>query len=231
MTYDESDEAVLGFNIGNSLPAMRLYYHYVDFSTISKHLDFVISSYSSLQFNHFEVQNPLITLPATQKEKLPAAFTGNTTFILGGAGIVTRVEFPYLKELRAFYDNMNVLRAELIVEPARNTYKTINLPENVSLFETDKLNRFGNAIYDLNTSSILKGDLVIDEVYQEDTYYSFDITDFISSKLTEASDDVPALLITITPDEFYKKLDRVIFGSKKNPDNKVKLKLYYMNYE
>jgi hypothetical protein len=141
------------------------------------------------------------------------------------------VEFPYLKELRAFYDNMNVLRAELIVEPARNTYKTINLPENVSLFETDKLNRFGNAIYDLNTSSILKGDLVIDEVYQEDTYYSFDITDFISSKLTEASDDVPALLITITPDEFYKKLDRVIFGSKKNPDNKVKLKLYYMNYE
>lgn len=231
LTWDESDEAILGFKIGNSLPAMRLYFHYTDFSTISKHIDFVINAYTTLQFNQFEIKNPVFDLPGQQKEKIPAATTGNTTVLLGGAGLVTRVEFPYLKELRAFYDNMNVLRAELIVEPARNTYKSILLPEKVSLFQTDRLNRFGSAIYDRSTSSILKGDLVIDEVYQEETYYSFDITDFISSKLTEASDDVPALLITITPDDFYQKADRVVFGSKNNPDNKVKLKLYYMNYE
>lgn len=231
LTWDASDKAVLGFDIGSSLPAMRLYFHYTDFSTISKHFDFVISSYTSLQFNQFEIKNPLITLPESQKNSLPAALTDQKTFVIGGAGLATRVEFPYLKELRAFYDNMNVLKAELIVEPARNTYKVLPLPEKISLFQTDNLNRFGEALYNISTSSILEGDLVIDEVFQEETSYTFDITSFISYKLTEASDEVPALLITITPDGFYKSMDRVVFGSRKNGDNKVKLKLYYMNYE
>ncbi len=231
LTWDASDKAVLGFDIGNSLPAMRLYFHYTDFSTVSKHFDFVISSYTSLQFNQFEIRNPLIALPVSQKNSIPAALTDQKTFVIGGAGLATRVEFPYLKELRAFYDNMNVLKAELIVEPARNTYKVLPLPEKVSLFQTDNMNRFGEAIYNISTSSILEGDLVIDDVFQEETSYTFDITNFISYKLTEASDEVPALLITITPDGFYKSMDRVVFGSRKNGDNKVTLKLYYMNYE
>jgi hypothetical protein len=231
LTWDPSDKAVLGFNIGSSLPSMRLYYHYTDFSTITKHLDFGINSYTSLQFNQFEIRNPLIALPESQKNSLPAATTDHKTFVLGGAGLATRVEFPFLKDLRAFYDNMNVLKAELIVEPARNSYKFLPLPEKLSLFQTDHLNRFGEAIYSLHTSTILEGDLVIDEVFQEETSYTFDITDFVSYKLTEASDEVPALLITITPDGFYKSMDRVVLGSLKNADNRVKLKLYYMNYE
>ncbi len=82
----------------------------------------------------------------------------------------------------------------------------------------------------MNTGSALIGNLVIDDVYQEETSYTFDITSFIQTKITEATDDIPALLITVTPNDIYRTADRLILGSQTNSDSKVKLKVYYMNY-
>ena len=227
---DISDEAIVGFKTASAVPVMRLYYHYEDFTSISQYRDFPIFAYAINQFNHFEITNPLIDLPGSQKDKLPAKYTDKQSFIQSGTGIVTRLEIPYLKNLLALHQNMQILRAELILEPVRNTYKTILLPARVSLFQSDKYNRFGAPVLNMNTGSALIGNLVIDNVYQEETSYTFDITSFIQTKITEATDDIPALLITVTPNDIYRTADRLILGSQINSDSKVKLKVYYMNY-
>jgi len=227
---DISDEAIVGFKTASAVPVMRLYYHYEDFTSISQYRDFPIFAYAINQFNHFEITNPLIDLPGSQKDKLPAKYTDKQSFIQSGTGIVTRLEIPYLKTLLALHQNMQILRAELILEPVRNTYKTILLPARVSLFQSDKYNRFGAPVLNMNTGSALIGNLVIDNVYQEETSYTFDITSFIQTKITEATDDIPALLITVTPNDIYRTADRLILGSQTNSDSKVKLKVYYMNY-
>ncbi len=72
--------------------------------------------------------------------------------------------------------------------------------------------------------------LVIDELYQEETSYTFDVTSFIQSKITEETDEIPALLITVTPNDIYTTTDRLVLGSQDNSDSRVKLKIYYMNY-
>jgi hypothetical protein len=225
-----ASNAIIGFSTSVSTPAMRLYYHYVDFTSISDHRDFAIFGYTVSQFNHFEVTNPLFPLPANQKDKVPVKNTDNQSYIQGGTGIVTRLEIPYLKNLLLLHENLRILKAELILEPVRNTYKTIQLPKRVGLYSSDKYNRFGSILLNVNTGSPLVGNLVIDEEYQEGTRYTFDATSFIQSKIAEATDEIPALLVTISPNEIYTTADRLVLGSQINSDSKVILKLYYMNY-
>jgi hypothetical protein len=72
---------------------------------------------------------------------------------------------------------------------------------------------------------------VIDFLNQEETRYTFDVTNFIISKLDKPADAIPALLLTVSAEELYKSTQRVVLGSQKNPVNKVKLKVYYMNLD
>jgi hypothetical protein len=227
---DLSDQAIVGFKTSTAAPVMRLYYHYVDFTSISQYRDFPIFAYAVNQFNHFEITSPLVDLPNNQKDKMPVKYTNRQSYIQAGTGIITRLEIPYLKNLLTLHENMQILRAELIIEPVRNTYKTIDLPPRISLFQSDNFNRFGSPVLNMNTGSALVGNLVIDEVYQEETSYTFDITGFIQTKITEATDDIPALLITVTPNDIYRTADRLILGSQINSESKIKLKVYYMNY-
>jgi hypothetical protein len=190
----------------------------------------MLIGYTVNQFNHFELTNPLFTLPADQKDKVPVKLTDKQSFVQGGTGIVTRLEIPYLKNLLQLHENLQILKAELVLEPVRNTYKTIQLPKRIGLYSSDKYNRFGSILLNVNTGSPLVGTLVVDEEYQEGTRYTFDVTSFIQSKITEATDEIPALLVTISPNEIYTTLDRLVLGSQINSDSKVILKLYYMNY-
>jgi hypothetical protein len=227
---DPSNDAIVGYSTSVNFPAMRLYYHYVDFTSISQYRDFSIFGYTVNQFNHYEITNPVISLPADQKDKIPVKNTYKQSYIQAGTGIVTRLEIPYLKNLLELHENMRILKAELILEPVRNTYSAIELPPKIGLFASDKFNRFGAPILNMNTGSSLVGTLIIDEVYQEDTRYTFDVTYFIQSKIAEATDDIPALLVTVSPNEIYRTADRLVLGSQINSDSKVKLKIYYMNY-
>jgi hypothetical protein len=231
LTFDESDNAILGYSCSGALPTMRLYYHYFDYSVLHKYFDFSISDATYLQFNQIEIKNPVEEWPGKQTEKLSSKLTHNMSVVQGGTGIVTRFEIPYLKNLRELYSNTQVLRAELILEPAKNTYNIFKLPAKTSLYGTDHLNRIGQYISVPNVGGIQTGTLVIDNMFQEETSYSYDITDFISTKLNAESDDIPALLLQITPDDMFKTTDRLVLGSQSNPDSKVKLKIYYMNYE
>jgi hypothetical protein len=208
---------------------MRMYYHHFDFETLYKRVDFPMA-YADLQFNQVAIKNPLVEFPGQQKDKLPAVLTGNVTYVQGGTGIVTRIEIPYLRNILTLHENLKVLGAELVLEPVRNTYTEFPLPEQISLFYSDKLNRRGTPVYNTNSSFIQVADLVIDDIFQEETYYTFDVTDFINFKLSEASDDIPALLLMISPENIYKTVDRLVLGSQKNAESKITLKIYYMNY-
>ena len=231
LTGDGANNVVVGFKTSESLPVMRLYYHYFDFQNIYKYVDFPINFYNFFQFNQFVLSDPVVDFPTNQKEKVPVQLTDNTSYLQGGTGVVTRFEIPYLRNLLELHENLQVLGAELVLEPVRNTYNNFILPKGLSLYTSDKLNRFGPPIVNPRTGDIEIGKLVIDEVFQEETSYTFDVTNFIQLKIMDASDDIPALLLTIKTQELYKTLDRVVLGSQLHPESNVKLKIYYMHYE
>jgi len=243
LRYDESNKAIIGFTLpvqssGTIFPAMRVHFHYFDETTKKSYYDFKVQprenitadSRYQLLFNRFVLRNPLISLPSSQQEKLPVALTGNRSFVQAGIGIVTRFEIPYLKNLYFIDDDIRILDAKLIIEPFRRTYDEKSLPENISLYTTDNLNRWGNIILNKTGKSSVAL-LEIDLLYEEETKYTFDVTNFLISKLVQESDVIPAMLLTVSPDDLYKTNRRLVLGSQSDRDNKVKLTVQYMNIE
>ena len=53
------------------------------------------------------------------------------------------------------------------------------LPKSLTLYTADQNNSTQSVITDLSGNSVQTGNLVEDNVYYEDTHYSFDITSFI----------------------------------------------------
>ena len=228
-----SNKAIIGFRYpagltGDAYPAMRVYYHYTLESKVNKYFNFNVRP--DAQFNQFSLLNRKVNFPSDQHDKLPVALTGNNSFVHAGVGVVTRLEIPYLKNLYYLGDNIQLLNAEIEIEPAINTYTDENLPLNIGLYETDDLNRWGDGIT-TKTGKTGPVKLTIDMLYQEETRYTFEITNFIKSSLEQESDDLPSMLLTITPEDLYKTTSRLVLGSQKNRVNKVRLKVYYMNIE
>jgi hypothetical protein len=230
--FDESNNAILGFSFPVSTSdtlniALRVYYHYVDdLSIIPKEYDF--KAQPVLQFNQFTLSNSVVGFPMNQMAKLPSSATNNTSYIYSGIGLVTRIEIPYIKNLLYIDNDVRILDAQLEIEPSNYTYDDIELPPRLSLITTDNNNRWGSLVYN-KFNNEQTGNLVIDELYQEDTKYTFDITPFLSSRLSLETDMIPAMLLSVSSDDFYKRTRRAIIGSQNNEVNKVKLKVYYMN--
>ncbi len=225
-----NNQAMLGFIYSSNKVGMRLYYHYFNLTTIKKRFDFVAQVTDRgfpLQFNSFKLSNPKLQLPESQKQKLPVSVTNNQSYILSGIGILTRLEIPYLKNLRYLGENIRVVKAELIIKPVTGTYKTESIPDSLSLNETNNSNIWGSPVYDRGIIEV--SNLTIDRLYEENTKYTLDITSFVSAKLSEQSDVIPAMLLHITGNKFYKSVERVVLGSEQHPENDIKLKVYYIN--
>ncbi len=227
INYDNSNESVIGFHaFGDTIPLLRIFYHYVDLEIIHKRIDFMIGTrYEndiSLQFNQITSTDVSFELPEGQRDKVPAQETDSTTFIQGGTGIFTKVEIPYLKNILEMNSNIEVLRADLVLEPLSNSYTRNTIPMELYAYETNNANDFITPVTNM-------ADLTIDDLFYENTRYRFDITDFINAKLVEQTDKAPSLLVTLSG--VANTIDRLILGSRWHQSNDVRLELYYMRYE
>lgn len=229
ITPDENNTCVLGFHSRDTIPLMQLYYHYFDFEEIHKNINF-IRYRSSVQFNEISSTDQNIVLPATQRDKVIASENNGESYIQAGTGIFTRIEIPYFKNFSELSSNIQILRANLVLEPTRDSYTKNSLPRNISAYFTDNSNRFVTALED-EFGYVQVADLEIDDMFHEDTRYTFNVTDFINAKLKAQTDTPPALLISITPVEAYTTFDKLVLGSRWHEENNVRLEVYYMIYE
>ncbi len=216
--------SIIRFKADTSL-CMRLYYH---IGETSKYLNFSIVN-SNLQFNRIEDDlslnnSPLDTLKKL-KDKLSSLKSGNATYCQGGTGFLTRIEFPYLKNLRFTPEHIKILRAQLILCPVKNTYKTIGLPSKLFLYEANDLNEIGYLVTDT-----LSLHLTIDDVYNETTAYTLDITSYISSIIQDKTDDIPAVIVTLPTVDYKTTLERVILSNGLGQMNSTRLKILYWRY-
>lgn len=226
---DDNNAAALRYEAIDSTLFLRLFYHYVDYELENKVIDFPLYN-SDLQYNELLRKNSKFDSITSQREMLSSSETDNQTYIQAGDPLVTRIEFPNIKKLLELYNNVNILSVELIIEPLKTSYIKMPLPNKLSLYETDRLNQFGDEVVDL-TGNSQTGNLNVDNIFHENTSYSFDVTNFIDEKINSLSDETPALLLTIPANDLYTSLDRCIIGSRDNKENRMKLKIYYMDYE
>jgi hypothetical protein len=222
---DAVSSSILRFSGADSSVRMRLYFHegkttrYFDFPNINP----------TLQFNRItddlsQTRYPLNTLQKAE-DRLLSLQSANQTFIQGGTGFLTRIEFPYLSNFKFSSNRIKLLKAQLIIRPVKNTYKTFTLPTKFVIYEANFDNKIGYIQNDTTASQ-----LTIDDLYNEETAYTIDISSFINSAIQNTTDDIPAIIVTLPFSDSRSTLKRAILSDGMGQNISTKLKILYWRY-
>jgi hypothetical protein len=218
--------AVIGFLADASHVILRIYYHLEKQNHEDKEISITMGDAAD-QFNsirHDFTGTYLNKLNAGNK--FLSTETGNIAYMQALTGLMPKIQFPTLQEI--FLGNRwKILKAELFIEPVKTSYDFFALPKQLYLYKTDKHNNVIGTLND-NSGNAIVASFVLDELYKEDTRYTFDITDFIINELSDKYVDYEhGLLIGLLDSKYKSTLERLVVEGKNPP---VKLRLYYLTY-
>ncbi len=162
----------------------------------------------------------------TQKDELSSNLVDDRSFIQGGTGVLTKITFPYLNSFHFNEDDI-ITSVEIILRPDNESYKT-DLPESLSIYETNKFNEFD--IADEN-SFISTSIFNLDEQYHLETYYYFNITDFIQDQLDNGYiDPEKGLIVSLSSFNISSTFEKLLLSSSNDPEKKPKLKITFLKF-
>ena len=158
--------------------------------------------------------------------------TDKTTFVTLGAGLQTRVEFPYLNDFFRPETFADINRALLIISPVRRDLRdNMNPPPGLQLYQTNNQNELiatvpggtvGSDVAGANYSSDRAAILLTDS-------YTIDLTYYISQIIKKKGLSQP-LILTVPISSDFKTLlpyiQRVTLGDRLRPNDQLQLKLF-----
>ncbi len=163
---------------------------------------------------------------SNQREDIPSSELEGKAFVQGGIGLMTKIQFPTMNDF-LMLENSFILKAELFIRPAAGTYNLIDLPESIYLYNTNKNNDFGSVVYN-SDGSMLTSLFSYDEFYNDETYYQFDITEFIKNELSDSYFDTEhGLLISLSDERYLCSFDRMVF---EDQSIKPELRIFFVRY-
>ncbi|RTQ53447.1 DUF4270 family protein [Hymenobacter gummosus] len=219
------DAALLRFAVAGS--ALQLYYH------LSSEPDQQLShsfelAYGPAHFYQLEAdrRGSLLTALPAPRQALPSALTAEETYIQAGLGLQTRVEFPYLTDLKdlsgGIVINAATLEAE-VVGSSENRY----LPPPTELLPrlTDAGNHLGARFGDASGVAVTAG-------YQRGTsprtglergLYTASLTTYCTQVLAGTLANNGILLGPASGD----MVERVVLGSGRNTTAPMRLRVFF----
>lgn len=208
---------------------LRLNYHQNGVTPEAKTIDFKYNTtkqFSNITFRH---TNSNFSAFINKKEQLvPSTASGNQSFLNSNLSAAIKISFPTLLSLKELHPYVKVVKAILVIRPDAASYTyPYTLPATLELYATDATNGLLSGILDANNSSLQTGNLVTDYLYNENTYYSFDITSFINTKMSEGQSSTSALLLHTSLANADGGLQRLIVNDQNN-NRPIELKLYVL---
>lgn len=219
--------SVVGFDTETGHLKLTLYTHRIDETLQEIEYDFPVIN-TEQQFNQVDhdFSNSILNSYSFRGSAIPSTEMGDKAFAQGGTGIMTKIEFPTLDEFLLFEKSF-LLRAELIIKPAKMSYNTFELPETIYLYNTDKHNEIGSILYN-SDDEVLTPTFNFDELFYEETSYTYDLTNFIKSEMSDSYFDTEhGLIMTFAYEEYLCSLKRIVVEAL---DDAAMLKIYYVTY-
>ena len=207
---------VYEFSAYTNSVVMRLYYDVNGPTKVSKYLEFTYTPAN--QFNHIGYTHPagtplsVFTPPVNNNgvEILNSNQTGNKAYLSSSTGYFIKISFPDILNLKAIYPYVRVVRAQLVIPPTPGTFNyPYELPPTLDLYQTNLFNTLTGVVVGIN-GALQTGDLNIDYQYGQNTQYTYDVTNFIST-LFNQSNNSDSLALMLTPssplgDESFSRL-------------------------
>jgi|GEM_PF-5230895 len=224
----DNGNTILRFNTSEAIN-LKIFYKRNDEFENTASINFPLSS-EAYHFTNIDFRAEAMQIATIDSEeaKLPSMLTDNQTYISGGVGLMTRVEFPYLQILREnIGDQGYILGAKLIIEPVKGTYQyASDLPAFVEMYTVDGKNRILNQVFEPYTTTPQYGDFSFDGEYFKDTYYEFDLTEYFIETGTYDTDE--GFLITLPFSTMSSSFENMLIASPENNERKMYLELYYV---
>jgi len=224
---NSENSAVIGFKAGEGEIVLKIYYH-LDKEEPEKKALLIKTDGASARFNNisYDLTNTFLSEIQAHGNEMSSYITGYKGYMQGLIGLLPKIRFPSLKDV-LLAERWKILKAELVIEPVKWSYDVFKLPEKLYIYDTDKENRINSILRDDDNNPMIAS-FVFDEIFGEETYYTFDITTFINKELEDAYFDYEhGLLLGLEQGEFTSSLDRLLIEGQNPP---VKLRLYYLSY-
>lgn len=228
---EQTSRSLQAFNVVDSLMTLELHYHTVE-EFKNEHI-LVFSPNTSTQFNHIDHDRNgslLEGFPSSQTE-IASVQLENKGLMFAGLGWYSRLEFPYLNDLMQHGEIIDIVSATLKLYPEPGSYSGINaLPDSIYLYIADENNIIIDAVTDYLGTEVQRGTLVKDETFVEQTYYYFDLTQFMAEELGTFGLYKHNLQLVFNNEYYTKTFRNLTFGDK-DSDLPATLQLTYKIYE
>ena len=217
-----------GLYDSSSFSTVRLYYSRNGSSPTQDHVDFSLQP-TAFQFNSFDYDKTGTSLAQflpKKKQTISSTLTGNTVYLHGSSGIYPRLTLPDMLALKELYPYIKVVKATLEITPRASDYglnSIYALPPALGLYRIDDVNTIGSGIAD-GEGYAQTGNLVIDYLYHKDTRYSYDLTAYVNTILTQGRAAQQDLLLLPQSSAYENRLILNAAGQEMS----VKLKLYVL---
>ena len=229
---DSNDNCISGFAVNSSSLCITLYYRRMESSPVDLTTTFTPSSTLSFgRIVHDRSDTPLKNLKAGTSNALSSTKSDNQAFIQGMTGTYTKIEFPYLNNLRSQGDMVTIESAVLYLYPVQGTYgTTMPLPTALTMYTANSKNLTQSSITDSYGTNVQDGSLVINKASYNGTYYTFDLTSFMQTNLGTIGDNRQKLMLMLPNSSFLTTLNGVTFGDADHKTSRVKLAVIYKTY-
>lgn len=219
---------IIGLDATATGAAMNLYYHLPTDPTAVITSAFTLADgarhFFQIRANRSAPGTAIRNLPKTSLAMVNSALTGNQTVIQGALGLQTRLEFPYLTNLRQFGNNLTITSAVLAASvPTATLTPYAPVPPPLSLYYTDA----GNHPTGLYQSGITYTTGISTLTGIEQGTYTWSILDYCKSVLANTIPNNGLLLASGTADV----PSRVVIGDSRSTLNKLTFRLYFIRVQ
>jgi hypothetical protein len=228
ITSAAGDEGtIIGLDATAADAAMNLYYHIPTDPTT------VITSAFSLADggrHFFQVRANrsvagIKNLPKASLSMVASALTGSQTVIQGALGLQTRLQFPYLLDLRQFGNNLTVTSAVVTASvPTATLTPYAPKPPALGVYYTDA-NNHPTGLYQATPVEYATGISSLTGI--EQGTYSWSVIDYCKAVLANTIPNNGLLLASATPDV----PSRVVIGDSRSTLNKLSFRVYFIRVQ
>jgi hypothetical protein len=227
-----TNQALYYFKSSNNA-VIQLYYTIAGATPQSQTADFSISN-NGVQFNAFTYDKSgtqFANFTAGKKQLINSSNTGNQSILHYNSGLFPKISLGNLLFLKELHPYIQVMKAELQLYPASGSYGSntpYGLPPSLELRIADDDNYVTGGALSASDGNIQYGSLVIDDLYGENTGYSYDVTSFVNLLLDEGVFTKRALIVYPLAGNAWQTDQRLLINNSTAKTNAIKLKLYVL---
>ena len=223
--------SIIGYTVNDTSLCIKIYTHTIEAEEVTHEMLLPVTN-TQLQFNQINCDwsNNIVFNNHNQRNAIPSSTTENMTFINAGLGVFTKMTFPTLPAMVEF-ENCVLVRAVLYYKPAFGANMDLPNAGDFSLYQTEKYNNLDALLINADGTAI-RPVLSIDELYNEKTWYSFDITDHMIYELSDHYIDPGAgLSVTFSSSVVANSVDQLLVGGPGNKLTEPRLELLFLFYD